>query len=385
MNKKNIHITHIVSTYPPYKGGMGNVAWQMVHELAKKGHETRVLTPALNGGYLTDAEESIIRIEPTFSFRNSAFVPKMYAWLKKTDVIHLHYPFYGGAELVALYRLFHRKKPIVISYHMDVEGKGMLKSFFLAYRYLIAPSVLSRADKIIVSSMDYAHESLYLHRHMDKVMELPFGIPEEFSRPIEIRRGKIEDPLKLVFVAALDSSHYFKGLENLLKAIASVKSKQKIELAIIGEGDMRGFYESEVKTLGIKSLVTFKGKVSDEDLKKTYHWGDITVLPSIDRSESFGLVLAESMACGTPVIASELPGVRSLVSQSQTGVLVKPNDVDDLAKAILYMGNNRPRLKRMGENASFAIEENHRWPVIIDKLEALYLELLQKYENNTNK
>lgn len=375
--KKKPTIAHIVSTYPPYKGGMGNVAYQMVHELRKKDYSASVLTPLLNGKPASDKLEQVIRLKPWFAFRNSAFVPSLHRHLKQFDIIHLHYPFYGGAELVAFYKWLHKKKkPLVISYHMDVEGKGLLKAFFSTYKYTCAPFILGSADKIIVSSLDYAEESSYLRSHMNKVVELPFGVPEKFSRPIEIIREKPNDRFDMVFVAALDASHYFKGLDFLLKAIASLPQKYKVKLNVVGDGELREYYQTEAKALGIESIVEFLGRVDDEKLRRLYMHANATVLPSIDRSESFGLVLAESMASGTPVIASRLAGVRSLVDHSQTGILVKPGDTNDLAQAIKYMHDNPARVRRMGENGAILIDENYRWPVIMNKLEALYQGLI---------
>lgn len=374
--KSALTVAHIVSTYPPYKGGMGNVAWQMVHELRKIGHNAEVLTPLLDGGSVSDEQEQVHRLKPVFSFRNSAFVPSIYKRLKSYDLIHLHYPFYGGAELVALHRLLHKKIPLVSSYHMDVEGKGLVRAFFQAYKYTCAPVILGASDKIIVSSLDYAEDSSYLLSHRDKLVELPFGIPEAFSRPIEIIREEVSDRFDMLFVAALDASHYFKGLDILLQAIASLPKEYYVKLNVVGDGELKEYYETQAKALGIQDKVEFEGRVNDEDLKKMYTYSNVTLLPSLDRSESFGLVLAESMACGTPVIASRLPGVRSLVDHSQTGFLVKPGDINDLAQAIMYMHDNRARVKRMGENGAVMIDEEYRWPVIIKKLETLYQEVL---------
>ena len=102
-----MHVSHIVSTYPPYKGGMGNVAFEMVEGLVKKGYKISVLTPNYQSGEDSIYSPSVIKLDPVFSYGNSAFVPSLYSHLKKTDLIHLHYPFFGGAETVAFFKKNH--------------------------------------------------------------------------------------------------------------------------------------------------------------------------------------------------------------------------------------------------------------------------------------
>ena len=156
-----MRIAHIISTYPPYQGGMGNVAFEMVEELAQKGHQIKVLTPRYNQRENVENDKAI-RIKPFFKYGNAAYVPKMYSYLEGFDVLHLHYPFFGGAELVASFKKRNPGIPLVISYHMDVVGQGVFKRFFKFYNKRIFPRIIKRADKILVSSLDYANHSAIL-------------------------------------------------------------------------------------------------------------------------------------------------------------------------------------------------------------------------------
>ena len=149
MSNSNSHIVHIVSTYPPYRGGMGNVAAQMVAGLKEKGARVNVIAPQYGHQPEDDTDAgNIHRLKPWFSYGNSAFVPNMYSLLKKADLIHLHYPFFGGAETVAWFKKKHPNIPLVITYHMDVEGSGLLKAFFQIYAKTFLPWILGKADKI---------------------------------------------------------------------------------------------------------------------------------------------------------------------------------------------------------------------------------------------
>ena len=115
--------------------------------------------------------------------------------------------------------------------------------------------------------------------------------------------------------------------------------------------------------------------VVNEELVKAYQSSDLTILPSIDASEAFGMVLVESMACGTPVIASDLPGVRTVVS-NVTGLLVQPNLVDSLASAIDTFIKQPSQLIELRKASAERAEEKYGWPRIIDKLEQIYIKLL---------
>ena len=94
-----------------------------------------------------------------------------------------------------------------------------------------------------------------------------------------------------------------------------------------GDGEWRTEYEAQARA-SLGDRVRFVGDVADETLPDYYRAADALALPSIDRTEAFGLVLLEALACGTPVVASRLPGVRTLVDDGRTGFLVDPGDLD---------------------------------------------------------
>jgi glycosyltransferase involved in cell wall biosynthesis len=107
----------------------------------------------------------------------------------------------------------------------------------------------------------------------------------------------------------------------------------EVSLLVGGDGESKQQYESLAR-LRLGDRAQFLGDVPDELLPAYYRAADVVALPSTDRTEAFGLVLVESMACGTPVVASRLPGVRTLVQEGATGFLVEPGDAIDLADKI---------------------------------------------------
>jgi glycosyltransferase involved in cell wall biosynthesis len=122
--------------------------------------------------------------------------------------------------------------------------------------------------------------------------------------------------------------------------------------------------------------VRFVGRVSDADLPRYYRLADVTVLPSVTMGEAFGLVLVESLASARPVIATNLPGVRTVVSQDRDGLLVEPNDPAMLAQALRQILDDGERSQSMGQIGRAKVESLYDWPQIGARLEAIYQQVL---------
>ncbi len=351
-------IAEVTSTFPPYKGGIGNVAYYNSWSLAALGHEVTVFTPLYKK--FSQTEElpfKVMRLYPWFKYGNAGILPQLWWHLPKYDVIHLHYPFFGGAETIYFLDKFKDLK-LVVTYHMDVVGTGLLAKFFGWHTQHVLPKILDRADKIIVTSYDYARQSSLKERlqvEPEKFVEIPCGVNHLlFKRRLPdkelMQRYDLYDKKVILFVGALDKAHYFKGVNILIQAMSKLSNNNDIRLVIAGGGDLKESYQSLVNSLGLSKKVIFAGFVSDSDLPRFYNLADIFVLPSIDRSEAFGIVLLEAMATNVPVIASDLPGVRSVVDKKQNGLLVKPGNVDNLVLMLKYLLDN-PRVAKAYGNA----------------------------------
>jgi glycosyltransferase involved in cell wall biosynthesis len=296
------------------------------------------------------------------------------------DVIHLHYPFFGGAETVAWFKARHSQIPLVISYHMDALGSGWLKWVFAVYGKTACPWILGKADRITVSSLDYAqHSALLAGRHLKKVRELPFGVDQRFQPGPGFTPAA---PFRVLFVAvaALDRAHYFKGLEVLLQAFARLltiyRGKREIKLIIAGDGELRPYYERLAQKQNIGEVVEFLGGLSDAALIAQYQRASVTVKPSTDTSESLGMTSLESLACGTPVIVSDLPGMRTVID-ARTGMIVPPGNVAALADAIASLLARPDDLPAMRQHAANRANRLYRWDKAIEKLEMIYSEVLR--------
>lgn len=363
-------IAQVVCTYPPYRGGIGNVAKMFSQKLKERNHEVTVFTPKYNNSIKeSKKEDDVLRLTPMLKYGNGAFMPSLLFKLKKFDCIILHFPFFGASELLWLYLFFKPKKQkIYIYFHMDVINSSLLFKMLSMPSKIIASSLFGRVDRIFCSSFDYLEHSnlknIY-HRYRSKFFEIPFGVDTERFKVGERREESGE--LTILFVGGLDKAHYFKGLKNLIYAFSELKTK-KAKLLIVGNGDLVEEYRQLSKHLGCDDRVNILTGVSNEDLVRNYQESDIFVLPSVNRCEAFGLVLLEAMACGLPVIASNLPGVRSVFKNNVQGFLVNVNDKKDLKNKIEELINNKKLREKMSISAREIIEDKYSWDRVIDKL-----------------
>lgn len=396
-------IAVVVSTFPPYRGGIGNVAYHDALVLAKLGHQVEVFTPNYDGQsegaipeWRLQCEEismdknkfQIHYLKPLFKFGQGAVLWGLSKKLKagNFDVVHLHYPNFTGAQSVWWAKTTKRIKKLVLHYHMDLVAGGWKGLIFKTYTKLMMPFIIKSADKVIVTSLDYGRQS-NIAWLKDKLIEVPNGVdierflPKERDAGLLAKYGLIGKQV-IGFVGALDKAHYFKGVDKLIKAFYFLYNAGRQEgdnhncrLLIVGGGDLKKDYHDLARQLGLADKVIFTGFVKDEDLPQHYNLMDVFVLPSIDKSEAFGLVLVEAMACAKPVIASNLAGVRSVVDDGVNGLLANPGDEQDLANKINYLIQNPELAKSFGLAGRKKAEVKYGWGIIGERLEEIFTKL----------
>jgi glycosyltransferase involved in cell wall biosynthesis len=191
-----------------------------------------------------------------------------------------------------------------------------------------------------------------------------------------LEKYRLQGKRVVLFVGAIDRAHYFKGIPILLQALAH-SAIADLSLIIVGRGDLQSVYEQQAATIGLSKRVHFAGYVPDSDLPHHYRLADVTVLPSTTAGEAFGLILLESLACGTPVIASNLVGVRTVVDSGMDGWLVPPADVEALAGRLAALLSIQPeRLRVMGQSGRVKVVSRYAWSRIGDLLDDLYREII---------
>lgn len=361
-------------------GGIGRVAEEQATRLAARGYEVTVCTPLPN--FSASQSFNLLPLRPIIRYGYGAWVPQLTRKLEQFDLVHLHYPFLGGTGAALRWKKKNPDKRLVVTYHMDLLGQGMFRPIFRAYQHLTLPRLVESADAIVVSSLDYAeHNDLepFLNMLGHRLIEIPFGIDLERFKPgpsdqsLRERLGFQNGDFVIMMVGGLNRAHYFKGVSVLLKAFSELyRGVENARLLFVGQGELTASYRRFAYQLGIAARVVFASRVSFKALPDYYRLANVFVLPSIDRSEAFGLVLLEAQASGVPVVASNLPGVRTVFANGDTGYAVKPNDATALREALYWMWGHSKERADMGRFARARMEERYRWDPIIDQLEALY-------------
>jgi len=354
-------IAVVVSTFPPYQGGMGNMARSYAEGLSRRGHDVVVFCPEYgNIGEEPAALYKVNRLKPRGKFRNSAFLPQVAGETRGFDLVNLHYPFYGGAESI----LFSKKTrgrhiPLVLNYQMDSAAKGWTGAALAGYGKIMLSPVLKAAEKVIVTSFDYAAHSAVgpaYRRHPEKFAAVPPGVdtsvfaPRPKSPELLSRYGFGPRERVVLFVGGLDRAHTFKGVDFLLETWAEAKPRNA-RLLVVGRGDLREKYIRTAAALGIAAEVVFDDTVGEAGLPAVYNLADLFVLPSVDRAEAFGIVLIEALASGVPLLASALPGVRSVIENGRNGYAFGVKDRTDLAAKLALVLEDEPLRRRMASTA----------------------------------
>lgn len=267
----------------------------------------------------------VTRLGALMDFCGAPICPSMVKAIRSAnaDILHIHLP---NPVAILAYMASGFNGKLVFTYHSDIVRQKVLGSAFSS----ILHRALNKSSAIIATSDNYLKTSSVLSAHLDRCHVIPLGIPlERFRYPDPHIVDWIRNQYGPSIVVALGRLVRYKGFDHLLRAMTKVDG----HLLLIGNGPLREELEALSRSLGIHDRVTILSGVAD--VVPYYHAADVFVLPSINRSEAFGLVQLEAMACGKPVINTALnSGVPFVSRHEETGLTVPPSDEDALASAI---------------------------------------------------
>jgi glycosyltransferase involved in cell wall biosynthesis len=364
-------IMMVTPYFYPKIGGLENYALNIAKGL-KNDHTIVVVTSNHESNKLViDKVEGmkVYRLPAWFKVSNTPINPLWYFQIKriikdeKPDVINAHTPVPFIADIVERAR---GRIPFVLTYQNDlIKSNKVQQALVLGYYWILGNKTLRNSENIIASSGYYAENSPRLKKYQPKLEIVSPGIDvERFNSKVDKQWLKKKYPGKkiVLFVSSLDKTHAHKGLDVLIKAVAQAKKTiPNMHLIVAGKGDATPSYQALAMELGITGDVSFPGFVEDKDLPRYYAGADVLALPSVNKSEGFGMVLVEAMACGTPVIGTAIGGITYVLNTTQGGVLVKPYDIPDLAAALTRIINTDDLHKRLSDNGSKAAREKFTW------------------------
>ncbi len=358
-------ILHIYKDYFPVVGGIENHLKLIAEAQAARGHDVSVLVTSrdrrthietINGVRVVFAARLATILSAPISLALFACARR-----ERPDVVHLQAPYPFGE--IANY-FFGRARRTVITYQSDIIRQRITGAL---YRPLMR-RVLARAHRIIATSPNYIRSSPVLQRFADKCVVVPLGInPTPFETACSDSSPAACAAPRLLFVGRL---RYYKGLGYLLEALRQVPRAQ---LVVVGTGPMERAWRARAKELGVEARVAFVGDVADAELPAFYAACDVFVLPSVERSEAFGVVQLEAMAAGKPVICTELGTGTSFVNvDGETGLVVPPRDAPALAAAITRLLDDADLRARMGAAGRARVRQAFTIEKMVERVMAVY-------------
>jgi glycosyltransferase involved in cell wall biosynthesis len=349
-----MRIVHVFKDYyPPTTGGIEQHMQVLCAGLARYIDVT-VLVPSRSRRRIEERRDGVrvIRVPELGRYFSAPFCPSMPAELRRLspDLVHLHFPNPTG-DLA--YLLSGCRAPVVMTYHADVIRRSRFLRLYRPVFGRLAPHI----RRFIATSREYLDSSVFLAPYRDRCMVVPFGIdPDSFA----LRIGEVDQVQELRrrhgerLILFLGVLRYYKGLDVLIRAMARGTGR----LLIAGRGPQGASLEALMRELGLADRITFLGEVSERERRLLLHACDVFVLPSTDRSEAFGIAQLEAMACGKPVVASDLPtGVRLVNRDGVTGMLVPPGDPDALAGALNELLEDEQLRAGLGKAARLRVEQ----------------------------
>jgi glycosyltransferase involved in cell wall biosynthesis len=279
------------------------------------------------------------------------------------DVVHVHHLGYGALRVAAS----NSDTPFIYTSHGLIETPGRLKRS----QRCAAKFVMSRADAVVALSpaeWEYQRETYPMGDAVHKV--IPNGISTENYQYLRSNSAGDGKPWKLLFVGQLIE---LKGVDRLLQAISLLPENVELQLAY-HVNTLRGSLGQLARELGIENRVSFLGAKSPEELRLLYQRSDLFVLPSF--WESLPSVITEAMLCGTPVVATDVGGVRDQLGGY--GIVVPPQDAESLAKAIGDVLSHFKEFQGRGEAMSRYARQRFSIPAMAENHLALYRSLLEK-------
>lgn len=344
-------ILSLVKAYFPHLGGVETIARRIAEGAARRGDAVTVLC----FGEGPEREErngvTILRIRPFLSVGSAplsaTYAAVFYRLLPQTEVVHLHVP-NPAAELAWLAAPRSLRRPSLCTYQGDVRRPQL---FAPAYRFL-QRRFLRRCSVVVTSSPHLSVSSPVLRGLPCRVVPLGvrterFALCRERHISPEVRQSVLGlSRPTAIFVGRLV---YYKGIEVLLRALALVPG---LSLLLVGEGPLQASLIDLACELGLLGRLRFVPPLPEDRYPELFALGDFLVLPSVHPVESFGLVVAEAMAAGLPVVTTNLGTGTSFVNRSgETGFVVPPGDVPALARTLRRLRDDPSLCRTLGERA----------------------------------
>ncbi|MDK2922257.1 MAG: hypothetical protein PWR24_1814 [Desulfonauticus sp.] len=369
-------VLHLGKLCPPNEGGIEVFTYDLLEYLNSKGIKADLL--CFGDRTFEDDYRGFKYFSCKMNLKLSSaplsidFIKKFVKLAKNYDIIHVHSP-NPLAEVLSIFS----SKPLIIHWHSDIVKQKILYLFYKPFQQ----ATLKKATKIICTSPQYLESSKQISRFKDKAIVVPLGLNTQRLTHDEGDKKFLEliDRVKeKKIVLSIGRLIYYKGFEYMVQAAKYLHDN--VVVVIVGDGPLYSKLKGMIDQLGLNDKVFLTGRVNDIGifLKNC----DLFCLPSIERSEAFGLVLVEALFYGKPLVTTDVYGSgMSYVNKSgETGLVVPPKDPKALAGAINKILSDSKLYKKFNYNAKERFKE-FEISSIENRIITLYKEVLNDYKS----
>lgn len=378
MRKMKIGIT----CYPTV-GGSGVIATELGKMLAEKGHEVHFITSStpfrLNKTYANIYSHQVeVNTYSVFQYApyDIALATKIAEVIKneELDLLHVHYAIPHAVCAILGRDMAGSDIGIVTTLHgTDITVLGSDSSLKESIRYGIEKS------DIVTAVSNSLRDQTYELIHPDKTIETVYNFVDEreyFPRDSSKLKSDLGIEANEKVMIHVSNFRNVKRVQDIVETFSQVRRQLACKLLLVGDGPEMGRVIQQVRDLGLDDDVLFLGK--REGIAEFYNISDIKLL--LSEKEAFGLVLLEAMACGVPVIGSNIGGMPEIIDPGVNGYLVELGDTQKAADYAVQMLSDETQLEKLRQGALKTVSERFHSSKILEQYEGLYERLLTKDE-----
>ena len=384
-----MRVLHVGKYYPPFAGGMEYFLADLLRALPARGIAAAALVhdgrPNRRGQRPDPADPLPVYRAPCHGqLLYAPLSPAFPFWLNRAirafrpDLLHLHLPNTSAFWALALPAA--RRLPWILQWQADVVASTIDRRLALAYRLYrpLEQRLLAASRAIIATSPPYLEASAALRPWRERCYVIPLGLePARIPDPdplAQARAATLWDGAAFR-VLAIGRLTYYKGHDILIRAAAELTDSRVL---IVGTGDRRKRLAALIQSLGLDGRVELSGFQPETDLNALLASCDVLCLPSLERTEAFGLVLLEAMRFGKPVVVGDIPcsGAGWVVRQAGHGLLTPPGDPAALAAALRGLQRDPVRRETFGQSGAAALRDRFGIDRVAAAVADLYRQVL---------